>query len=165
MSKKHGGPEPRPYRPEDWVRIPSMRGVGRIVRLDRRRGRAEVDLGGAVWTLGVEELGEIVPPEQLTDREAIQYQTVGPVQLEIDLHGRRVPAALEALEKFIDSALVHHVSPVKVIHGYGTGKLRAAVREWLDRHPHVRAYHFGEPAQGGLAVTIVVLGGEPPGSA
>jgi len=46
---------------------------------------------------------------------------------------------------------------VRIIHGKGTGVLRAAVREHLRRHPLVQSYKRGGPKEGGDGVTVVKL--------
>jgi DNA mismatch repair protein MutS2 len=75
----------------------------------------------------------------------------------IDLHGLIVEDAMELLDKFIDSAIVNRAATVKIIHGHGSGRLRNAVRKYLDAHPNVTGYQFGAPWEGGLAVTVARL--------
>lgn len=77
------------------------------------------------------------------------------VEDEIDLHGLSVEEALERLSYFLDAAVVNRLGFVKVIHGHGTGKVRRAVRQALERHRGVRGFHFAPPAEGGPGATIV----------
>ena len=69
----------------------------------------------------------------------------------------RVEEAIEAVDRAIDQAVVNHLTTFKIIHGHGTGALRTAIRQMLARHPHVEAYRFGHPHEGGLACTVADL--------
>lgn len=142
------------------VEIEGMRGVGRIVDVDEARSRARVEIGSAHWTVGVDRLRPANPAdgEETEAGPSVTFQGgSNPPQYELDLHRLQVEEALQKLDKFLDSAIVHRLPSVKVIHGHGTGRLRDAVRRALADHPQVADFHFGGPAQGGLAVTMVTL--------
>ncbi|MFH1027455.1 MAG: Smr/MutS family protein, partial [Pseudomonadota bacterium] len=78
-------------------------------------------------------------------------------QRELKLIGMRVDQALTELESFISHAAAAGLSEVRVIHGIGTGRLRDAVREELERHPLVEAQRPGEPHEGRDGATIVTV--------
>jgi DNA mismatch repair protein MutS2 len=61
----------------------------------------------------------------------------GDVSDELDVRGQRAQEAREAVRAFVDEASLAGLSSVRVIHGRGTGSLRAAVRDELDKHPLV----------------------------
>ncbi len=71
--------------------------------------------------------------------------------------GQRVDEALPEVERALNAALLAGRSSLRIVHGHGTGRLAAAVREFLDAHPGVAAHRPGEPREGGAAVTIAVL--------
>ena len=75
---------------------------------------------------------------------------------EIDLRGQRVDEAVENVEHWLNDAAVDGVSPLRIIHGKGTGALRRAVRELLTGHPLVASAASGE-GPGGDGVTVVEL--------
>jgi len=75
----------------------------------------------------------------------------------LDLRGERVDDAVARLDKFLDQALERGLDACFVLHGHGTGALRAAVREHLARHPAVTRFQPAAPEQGGDAVTAVDL--------
>jgi DNA mismatch repair protein MutS2 len=75
----------------------------------------------------------------------------------LDLRGHRVDEGLAKMEAFLDRAALEGVSPVFVIHGHGTGALRAAVREQLARSVYVRRSQPGGKGQGGDGVTVIEL--------
>lgn len=75
----------------------------------------------------------------------------------IDLHGLPVEEGIETLERFLDQALLHGESEVKVIHGHGGGRLKNAIRAYLKKSPYAESSHSGEPWEGSDGVTIVTL--------
>jgi len=72
---------------------------------------------------------------------------------ELDVRGTRAQEAREAVRSFVDEAALAGLTQVRVIHGRGTGALRLAVREELDRHPLVHERR-GEAAEG---ATVALL--------
>lgn len=73
----------------------------------------------------------------------------------IDLRGYRVDEALNELEAFLDKASMVNLSPIEIVHGHGTGQLRAAIRDYLSDSPYVAKYRQGEDSEGGNGVTFV----------
>jgi DNA mismatch repair protein MutS2 len=69
----------------------------------------------------------------------------------------RVEEVAEQLDKYLDDAFLATLPFVTVIHGKGTGTLRRAVRQQLDRHPLVRSHRPGERGEGDEGVTIAYL--------
>jgi DNA mismatch repair protein MutS2 len=61
----------------------------------------------------------------------------GDVSDELDVRGQRAQEAREAVRSFVDDAALAGLPSVRVIHGRGTGSVRAAVRDELDGHPLV----------------------------
>jgi DNA mismatch repair protein MutS2 len=76
---------------------------------------------------------------------------------ELSLRGLRVDEALESLDRHLDSAYLARLPYVRIIHGKGTGRLRQAVRQTLQDHPHVKKFERGKEHEGGDGVTIVSL--------
>jgi len=76
---------------------------------------------------------------------------------ELNLVGHRVDDALEESDKFLDRALLEGKEAVRIIHGFGTGTLRKAIREHLRKHPAVKSWRPGGENEGGDGATIAVL--------
>jgi DNA mismatch repair protein MutS2 len=76
----------------------------------------------------------------------------------VDLRGMRVDEALRAVELELDRALRAGEPRVHVLHGHGSGALKAAVREHLQRSPYVTKARPAEPHEGGDGVTVAELG-------
>lgn len=79
------------------------------------------------------------------------------VSPEIDLRGMESIEAVNAAEQYIDSAVMGNLKTVTIIHGKGTGALRAAVQQMLKRNKAVKSYRLGRFGEGESGVTIVEL--------
>ena len=75
----------------------------------------------------------------------------------LDLRGERVEEALDNLEVYLDKASLANLSPVYIIHGHGTGALKAAVRDFLSTSPYVAKFRVGEDSEGGDGVSVVEI--------
>ena len=76
---------------------------------------------------------------------------------ELDIRGKRADEALDTLENYLDAAFLAGLPFVRIIHGKGTGKLREAVRQALQGHPHIRSFETGGEKEGGDGVTVVKM--------
>jgi DNA mismatch repair protein MutS2 len=77
----------------------------------------------------------------------------------VDLRGMRVDEALRTLELELDRHLRAGEETVHVLHGHGSGALKAAVREHLARSPYVTRARPAESHEGGDGVTVAQLSG------
>jgi len=64
---------------------------------------------------------------------------------------------LEELSKYLDDAYLANLGSVEIVHGKGTGVLRAAVQKYLKKHPHVQGFRLGEFGEGDSGVTVAQL--------
>jgi DNA mismatch repair protein MutS2 len=78
-------------------------------------------------------------------------------QGQLKLIGMRVDEATPLVDKFLDDAFLADAPSVRIIHGFGQGRLRAAVRDLLKSHPHVTGFRDGAPNEGGAGATVVDL--------
>ena len=76
---------------------------------------------------------------------------------DIDVRGMRADEAIQAITYFIDDAIVANVSPVRILHGTGSGILRTILRQHLSTINGVRSYHDEHVDFGGAGITIVNL--------
>ncbi|MBQ3165414.1 MAG: endonuclease MutS2 [Lachnospiraceae bacterium] len=74
--------------------------------------------------------------------------------MEINLLGRTVDEAIAELDKYLDDAYLSHAPSVRIVHGKGTGALRAAVQRHLKTISYVKSFHLGEFGEGDAGVTI-----------
>jgi DNA mismatch repair protein MutS2 len=145
-----------------------IRGIPRPVEVitpPDAEGQVEVLLGAMrakVPAYQLERLAEILPnPPLQRGAEGISgvhfsRPSPHPASTEIDLRGLRVEEALERTEKFLNDATLDDISPVRIIHGKGTGALRRAIGDYLANHPLV-ASSAPADAPSGDGVTVVEL--------
>lgn len=76
---------------------------------------------------------------------------------EIDLRGMDSMEAVAATERFLDNAVMAKLEKVTIIHGKGTGALRAAVQQSLRRNKAVKSFRLGRYGEGESGVTVVEL--------
>jgi DNA mismatch repair protein MutS2 len=144
----------------DTVRIARLNKTGTVLSL--RQGALELEVGGKKITLSPSEVA-VVEPAQL-QQPAATVSGWGAVFDEeecasdrLNIIGMRVDEGLGEVVRFIDRAGIGHLSLVTIIHGLGTGALRAAVTDVLKHHPLVATIRQGEPSEGGAGVTVAEL--------
>lgn len=76
---------------------------------------------------------------------------------ELDVRGMRGDEALQAVTYFIDDAILAGVSPVRILHGTGTGALRQLIRQYLHATPGVGHFHDEDVRFGGAGITVVEM--------
>ena len=119
----------------------------------------ELAVGGKRLRVPRTELVGIASPPP--SRGAVKISTVAPERApgagasEVNLVGLTVDEALPRVDKALDEALLADRHEVRVIHGFGAGKLRKAVGVFLEGHPHVASVRLGAEGRGG--VTVVEL--------
>ncbi len=154
-------PEPRAMAPiavGSPVRVEGMSEAGTLMSIDER-GMAEVAAGALRLRVPATELRPAaaidVAPVRST-RPDVRGSAAG-LPLQLDIRGARAEEALEVLDRYLNDAAVAGYERVRIVHGKGTGALRAAVRSALAQHPLVREVATAGRAEGGDGATIVTL--------
>ena len=83
--------------------------------------------------------------------------TARAVRQELDVRGMALDEAIPEVQKFLDDAMLSSLGEVSIIHGNGTGILRAGIQDCLRRHPCVSSFRLGRYGEGETGVTIVSL--------
>ncbi|HIJ88562.1 MAG TPA: endonuclease MutS2 [Desulfuromonadales bacterium] len=145
----------------DSVHIKSLGYDAVVLSLDSRHAKARVRAGRMELDVLVTDLSV---PQGATGRSP-EKAAAAPWKMavvecdrrELKLIGMRVSEALSEMEPFITHAHAAGLQEVRIIHGLGTGTLRNAVREELERHPLVAGFRPGEPHEGRDGATVVTL--------
>ena len=170
--------------PQDWTPAPgetvfvtSLNRDGVVRRLDGQR--VDLQLGRALFSLKLSDLRPSgaaeetaateldPPPRPFATRRAPALPTgvrasvaARDVPRELNLIGQRVDEALDHLDRYLDDALLAGLREVRIVHGFGTGALKRAVRQRLSDHTEVVQVRDGSPEEGGGGATVAVLEAE-----
>ncbi|NIR17662.1 MAG: hypothetical protein GWN86_28665, partial [Desulfobacterales bacterium] len=134
--------------------------VGTVLSFDMANGKATILTGNVRLSARLQDLELISeqeePVEEVSARH-IPYPTSGAQPREINLIGYRVADALPLIDKMIDRAMVEGEVSLRIIHGYGTGRLKQAIREHLKGFSCVKRISGADSQSGGEAITVVDL--------
>ncbi|MBQ6385429.1 MAG: endonuclease MutS2 [Lachnospiraceae bacterium] len=147
----------------DAVRVISMGLKGTVSTLPDAKGNLFVNAGIMRTKVKLRDLERIDEPEitsknmSRTSSGKVRMSKSFAISPEINLLGKTVDEACAELDKYLDDAALSHLEQVRVVHGKGTGALRAGVHKYLKRNRHVSSFRLGEFGEGDSGVTIVKL--------
>lgn len=146
----------------DTVFLDTLNAEGVIVELDDKE--AQVQVGALRVRAKYKDMrkrsrSEIRAKERGHARQYEPTDTLPPAVespgMELDIRGRRVEEALEILDRYVDAAYTVGLPFGRIIHGKGTGRLRQAVRQYLNHHSLVSKVTPGRSNEGGAGVTVI----------
>lgn len=158
------------YQPQirEKIKILSLGQTAEVINFSESAGEVTVKFGLMKMTVAVTEIESldgkkvevpvaktakvVTPPPPLEPKTPVLVRTS---QNTIDLRGDRVEAAESKLEKAINQATESGM--LWIIHGKGTGKLRAGVQEFLSHHPQIDRFELAPQNEGGSGVTVAYL--------
>lgn len=149
----------RPVVPGDTVEIKSMGMKAEVVSVSPDR---VLTLRAGIMNVTAKE-DEVLLIEgqkaktKKTVAAASAQLRAAPVAPEIDLRGMETVDGVIAAERYIDSAVMGKLKTVTIIHGKGTGALRAAIQQMLKRNKCVKSFRLGRYGEGETGVTVVEL--------
>ena len=157
------GNAPKNLRIGDRVKVLSMNLTGTVHTLPNARGDLNVQMGILRSLVNVRDL--VLLPDDTVPAAAkktngksgsgkIRMSKSASVSTEINLIGMTTDEAIAVLDKYLDDAYIAHLPSVRIVHGKGTGALRAAVHKHLKRLKYVKSFHLGEFGEGDAGVTI-----------
>ena len=147
----------------DSVRVLTMNLNGTVSSLPNNKGDLYVQMGilrSLVNIKDIELLDEPVitgPSLNKTGSGKIKMSKSSTISPEVNLIGMTVDEALPVLDKYLDDAYLSHLNQVRVVHGRGTGALKAGVHKHLKKLKYVKEFRLGEFGEGDTGVTIVTF--------
>ncbi len=157
-----GAVDPEKLKKGDAVRVVSMDLSGTVSTLPDSKGMLYVQSGVIRVQVSVSDLvydqagGDAGKASQVSSGSLRMGKSLS-VSAELNLLGKTVDEAIPELEKYLDDAYLAHLSPVRIVHGKGTGALRAAVHQYLRRQKHIENFRLGQYGEGDAGVTIVTF--------
>jgi DNA mismatch repair protein MutS2 len=154
----------QPLRIEEGARV-RLRDVRDPARVRRNlgNGRLEVEAGFMKMQVSIDDVIEVLPdagpvsgklPKNVSYKPAPELT---PVHQELNVIGQRAEEARDAVDEFLDRAVMATASRVRIVHGHGMGILKKTIADLLSRHPHVAKFYAAPQQEGGAGATIVEL--------
>ena len=142
------------------VRVVSLNSIATVLKPQDAKGMVQVQAGLIKAFVALSDLRLIEqkktpvrettkPREIMTDVKTVKY--------ELDLRGYLVDDAILEIDAFIDDCIRTGRTEFNIIHGKGTGALRAGVQNYLRTHPRVKSFRLGAYGEGDAGVTVVTL--------
>ena len=155
----------RPIRTGDEVYIKSVGKRGTVTHGPDAKGNVTVQTGMLTTRTNVDKLilaedKKAPSPNSGTKKEAARDSRPSAPEgfkLEIDLRGKNGDEAWYDVDKYLDDAIMSSVRQVTLVHGKGTGALRAYLQNMLRRDSRVKSFRNGKYGEGDAGVTVVEL--------
>ena len=151
-SKRLSATEVTPGR-EVYVNSLGQRGT--VVKSGENQ--VHVQVGMMRITVDPTDLSPTIPTKKQSSPEPMAIISRRDVSREIDLRGQTFDEAAVNVDNYLDEAAMAGHNEVRLIHGKGTGKLRAGLQNYLQGHPHVASMRLGHPNEGGHGVTVIEI--------
>ncbi len=139
----------------------SLQGSNKIYLIEREIGNEVVLISENVKVRTLKDnitlLEENFMPQKRSSTSSINIVSEN-IPNEIMLRHKLKDDAIAELDKYIDQALVAKLGRVRIIHGRHGGVLRDAVHEYLKNHPYVKEFEIAGYGEGGIGVTVAILG-------
>jgi DNA mismatch repair protein MutS2 len=140
------------------IRVNGFSGDAEVLALDVDKEEAVVLIADMQLRVPFQHIEGMVEGEPEPDRTTtVQYTPASIDSPNLDIIGKTVDEMRPELETFLDHAFLAHLPSVWIIHGYGMGTLKRAVRDILMKHPLVKCFRNGTETEGGTAITVATF--------
>jgi len=142
------------------VKIVNLDQTGSVLTLPDEEGNLTVQAGIMKVNVNIKNLKAVEAEKEKPKRSGnvkVSAAKARAVATQIDLRGQTLDEALMNVDKYLDDAYLGSLPQVTIIHGKGTGVLRAGIMQMLKRHSHVKSYRSGGFGEGGIGATIVEI--------
>ena len=149
---------PKTVRVGENVEIVNLKTRGTVLTPPDSKGEVQIQAGIMKLKAHLSQLRIVEPPKKQTTRVLSKTgAATRSVPLEIDVRGMALDEALPVVDQYLDEATLAGLHEVSVIHGKGTGVLRAGIQQHLRKHMNVKSYRLGVYGEGEDGVTVVQL--------
>ena len=141
------------------VKVVSLDAIGKVLSKPDSKGNVQVSVGMMKLSSKLSDL-RLLKAEK---KPQAQKQAGGSkparraVSLELDIRGKMVDEAIPIVDRYLEDASMANLTEVTIIHGKGTGALRAGIQDHLRHHRRVKSFRLGSYGQGDAGVTVVTL--------
>lgn len=160
LFRKTSSAPPKSLKIGMTVKIVNLDQNGSVLTLPDEEGNLTVQAGIMKINVNINNLKVIEEEKEKPKRSGnvkVSSAKARAVATQIDLRGQTLDEALMNVDKYLDDAYLGGLPQVTIIHGKGTGVLRAGIMQLLKRHSHVKSYRSGGFGEGGIGATIVEI--------
>ncbi|MGE5631476.1 MAG: endonuclease MutS2 [Caulobacteraceae bacterium] len=158
--KKTSSAPPKELKVGMAVRIVNLNQKGSVLTLPDEEGNLMVQAGIMKINVNINNLTVEKEEKEKPQRDEgmkVRSAKAKTVSTQIDVRGQNLDEALMNVDKYLDDAYLGGVAQATIIHGKGTGVLRAGIMQLLKKHSHVKSYRSGGYGEGGIGATIVEI--------
>lgn len=156
------------FKPGMHVKVLTMNVVGTVSQIHKAKNQVSVLIGSLNTKMDIKNLAILKGYKDPEDTKAassksgngsgkIKMTKSSSVSSEINLLGYTVDEAVAVLDKYLDDAYIAKIPQVRIVHGKGTGALRAGVTSYLRGVPYIKDFRLGQIGEGAEGVTIVTF--------
>ncbi|MCI6292131.1 MAG: endonuclease MutS2 [Eubacteriales bacterium] len=147
----------------DTVELTNLGVKAEILTLPDAKGECTVQAGALKLKANLKNMRSAQPdkpkknPVKKSAASVASGISARAVERECDVRGMNLEEAICAVDLFLDGAIMNKLNEVYIIHGKGTGILRAGIQKHLRSHPAVKEFRLGRYGEGEDGVTVVTL--------
>ena len=150
---------PKTVKPGDRVKILTLGAEGTVLAAPDERGEVSLQAGAMKFKANLSQL-RLIQAAKAPEKSTVRAKTgtlTRTVSSECDVRGMSLEEALGAVSLYLDEAVLAGLNEVYIIHGKGTGTLRAGIQQDLRKNKYVKSFRRGVYGEGEDGVTVVTL--------
>lgn len=144
------------------VEVIPFNATGTVISLPNKSNEVQIQIGNTKMNISLSNLNktnktltnENFSTTKVNRNNGSKSKYISP---EINVIGQNVDEAIYIIDKYLDDCAISNISPIRIVHGKGTGKLREGIHAFLKKHPHVKSFRLGTFGEGEMGVTVVEL--------
>ena len=145
------------------IKLSNFNNIATITSLSGKKNILQVQVGNIKTNISLDDIVEINIKENKNIKNinskassvtSFKSKEVTP---EINVIGQNIEDACFVIDKYLDDCSIAKLSPVRIVHGKGTGKLREGIHNFLRKNSHVKSFRLGTFGEGEMGVTVVEL--------
>ena len=144
------------------IKLYNFNDIATIISLSGKKNILQVQVGNIKTNISLDDIVEINIKDKGTNNTSSKASSVTSfkskeVTPEINVIGQNIEEACFVIDKYLDDCVIAKLSPVRIVHGKGTGKLREGIHNFLRKNSHVKSFRLGTFGEGEMGVTVVEL--------
>lgn len=144
------------------IKLSNFNNIATILSLSGKKNVLQVQVGNIRTNIFLDDIVEINIKDKNVKNTNSKASSVTSfkskeVTPEINVIGQNIEEACFVIDKYLDDCAIAKLSPVRIVHGKGTGKLREGIHNFLRKNSHVKSFRLGTFGEGEMGVTVVEL--------